>query len=166
MITKVCSKCNTELPITDYYTLKTKTGKTYTYNYCKKCHYRVTKPIAKKWRKDNPERWIKDVLNAQKLWKERQDGGIYLLQTTDGLYVGQTSCLKTRLAQHEQDQTVGIQALKKTKLLSVTVLKIENDEEKRLNLEKRYIKLLKPELNLMFNPDYKKTYRGSFSKKK
>ena len=166
MDTKICNKCDTEFPITEYYTIRQKNGNIYTYNYCKKCHYKVTKPIATKWRKDNPEKWIKDVLHAQKLWKKRQDGGVYLLQTTDGLYVGQTSCLKLRLAQHEQDQMVGIQSLKNTKLLSVTVLKIENDEKKRLSLEKRYIKLLKPELNLMFNPDYKRGYRNKYTKKK
>ena len=55
MTTKICTKCNTELPITEYYTIVNKKGRRYTYNYCRKCHYsKMTKHTAAKWRKQNP----------------------------------------------------------------------------------------------------------------
>lgn len=153
MNTKTCTKCNSDLPLTEYYVIK-KTG--YMYNYCKQCHYKMTKPKAKAWREKYPERWLQDVAKAQKDWRERLDGGVYLLVTTDGLYVGQSSMLQYRLNQHIRDAKVGIQKLKNTKLLYTRILEIENDEEKRIFLEKKYIRLLKPELNFEYNDMFKK----------
>lgn len=154
METKVCIECNKDLPLSEYYIVK-KTG--YQYRYCKKCHYKKTKPIAKQWRKENPERWINDVKKAHKAWNSRQDGGVYLLVTTDGLYIGQSNNLKLRLRQHEDGHPIGIEQVKNTKLLYSSVLEIENDPDKRLRIEKRYIKKLKPELNLEHNPNFTRT---------
>lgn len=112
-----------------------------------------TKPIAAQWREDFPQRWLKDVKKAHAAWRSRLDGGIYLLVTTDGLYVGESSQLKLRLQQHTRGDNFGIEVMKNTKLLQTHILEIENDTEKRKKLEKKYIKMIKPDLNIEHNSE-------------
>lgn len=162
MDTKVCTHCNKELPIDDYYLIK-KTG--YRYGYCKKCHYKKTKPIAKKWRKDNRKRWNKDVIKATKAMWSRDRKGVYLLVTTKGLYIGATNKLKARIQQHSS-KTKGNVGYYGAKVLFSFVLAYEDNKRKRLDLERKYIEKYQPKLNQMYtkgfeffgrkgNPNYK-----------
>jgi len=152
METKVCTKCNTEKSIEEYYQIK-KSG--YTYNYCKKCHYsKMTKATSKRWRKANPKRWIEDVSKAQKAMWGRQREGVYLLLTTKGLYVGQTDKYESRLNQHRFSNFKGNMKYKGAKILYTTLLEQVKDKDQRLEREKYWIQKLKPALNKQFNPDW------------
>ncbi len=165
MDTKVCTKCNTEKSIEEYYQIK-KTG--YIYSYCKKCHYyKMTKATAKRWRKDNPERWIKDVSKAQKAMWGRQREGVYLLLTTKGLYIGQTDKYEARIHQHRSSNFKGNMKYKGAKILYNTLLEEITDRQERLDREKFWIKKLKPNLNKMFNDNWEKEKRvgGKYIKK-
>tara|TARA_R110000796_G_scaffold28589_4_gene78037 strand:- start:598 stop:1104 length:507 start_codon:yes stop_codon:yes gene_type:complete len=168
MESKVCTKCNKNLAISEYYTITSKYGSTYTYNYCKKCHYtHSTKAIAKKWRKDNKERWHVDVKKATKAYHGRQSKGVYLLVTTKGLYIGATDKFESRIQQHRTSNFGGNMKFKGAKVLYATLVQEVNDRKERLEAEKRWIKKLRPSLNLVFNSDYKKESKigGKYIKK-
>lgn len=151
MSTRTCSKCSNTKPISDYYTITNKkSGKVYTYNYCKFCHYhKATKHTAKVWRENNPKKWIKDVQAAQKAMYARDKKGVYILVTTKGLYVGASSKVKSRVQQHrlKHPGSVGYVG---AKILFWWILKEESDKRKRLNFERKYIENLQPHLNTMY----------------
>ena len=166
METKICTKCSKELPITDYYTIKSKTQREYTYSYCKKCHYsKLTKHTAKRWRKDNKKRWYADVKKAQQAMFDRQREGVYLLVTTKGLYIGQTDKYKHRIHQHKHSQFKGNMKHKGAKVLFHYLLEEIYDKQERLEREKFWIDKLRPALNKQFNPSYQKLFHGSYIKK-
>lgn len=68
---KICSICGEEKPLDDYYSIeqesKTKGRYTYYFPYCKECN----KKKSTKWRKANPEKYIKSIRKDQ-LKPERQ----------------------------------------------------------------------------------------------
>jgi len=165
MATKICTKCGTSKPNSEYYTITNKkTGKQYTYTYCKKCHYeKMTKHTAKKWRKDNPDAWLKAVHKAQQAFFRRQKKGVYLLVTDKGLYVGSTDKLTSRIAQHKQTQPGNIGA-KGAKILYTKLLAEEDNRIERLKIEKKWIKTLQPALNQLHTDKYQ-TYFQLQSKK-
>lgn len=168
METKICSKCSKNLPITDYYTIKTKRRKDYTYSYCKFCHYsKMTKHTSKKWRKENPKQWKEDVVKAQKAMYKRQREGVYLIVSTKGLYIGQTDKYEHRIQQHRTSNFKGNVKHKGAKVLFATLLVEEYDPVKRREIESKYIKLLRPALNKRDNPDWEKEKRvgGKYIKK-
>ena len=157
MQTKKCTKCYTDKPLSDYYTLTNKkTGRQYTYSYCKKCHYeKMTKHTAAKWRKDNPDAWLKAVHKAQTAYFLRQPKGVYLLNTNKGMYVGSSDKLTSRIHQHKNTRFKGNVGYKGAKILSSRILVEEQDRTKRLKLEKEWIKKLQPELNMLHTDKYK-----------
>jgi predicted GIY-YIG superfamily endonuclease/ribosomal protein L40E len=166
METKICTKCGKNLPITEYYTIKSKYAKTYTYNYCRKCHYeKMTKHTAHKWRKDNPKRWSKDVQKAQQAMFGRDRKGVYLLVTTKGLYVGSTDKYEHRIKQHRNSDFKGNMKHKGAFVIYAILLEEIDSKRKRLQREKYWIAKLRPRLNIVYNPDYQKTYLGSYEKK-
>ncbi len=164
MESKVCSKCDTEKSLDQYYLIK-KTG--YVYSYCKKCHYSLTKPTAKKWRKKFPDRWKQDVRKAQKDMWDRQREGVYLLITSKGLYIGQTDKYESRIHQHRHSNFNGNMKYKGAKIFYATLLEEINNREERLDREKYWIKKLKPNLNKMYNDDWvrEKKQGGKYVKK-
>jgi predicted GIY-YIG superfamily endonuclease len=167
MDAKICTKCDTDKPIEDYYTIVNKNGTQYTYNYCKKCHYsKLTKHTAKKWRKANPERWKQDALRANMAFRERQTAGVYLIFTDKGLYVGHSNAIPQRIKQHKTSNEPGHCKGKGAKYYHHIVLAEEDNYYKRCKLEKQYIQLLKPELNKMYNPDWvKRGYKLPYEKR-
>jgi len=155
METKICSICNKELPIDQYYVIYSKKqNKDYTYNYCKACHYVKTKPIAKKWREENREQWNQDVKNALKAMFNRDLKGVYMLITNKGLYIGQTDKFRHRVHQHKNPNFKGNVAFKGAKILQSVLLEEIDDTKKRKQREKYWIKKFKPELNIHYNDDY------------
>ena len=167
METKICSKCGKEFPIDHYYTIKDKkTGKVkYRYNYCRADHYKMTKPTAKKWRKQNPEQWKKDVRKSLHAMFERDRKGVYLLVTTKGLYVGSTDKYKHRILQHRNSDFKGNCKYEGAVVLFSFMLEQIDSKRKRLQREKYWIAKLRPRLNKVHNPDYHKTYLGGYEKK-
>lgn len=166
MNTKVCTKCNTEKPITEYYTIKNKWG-VYTYNYCKHCHYhKMTKHTAAEWRVNNPERWQKDVTNALRAHRGRMSKGVYLIVTNKGLYVGKSSCIELRINQHKISNRRGCIGYYGAKYLFHIILQHEENAYKRTKLEKYWIQKLKPSLNKQHHPDWQKVYNGGYKRKK
>ena len=156
MNTKVCTKCSTKKPNSEYYSITNKkTGKQYTYSYCKKCHYeKMTKETAKKWRKNNPDAWLKAVHKAQRAYFSRQKQGVYLLVTNKGLYVGASDKLTSRIHQHKNTKYKGNVGYKGAKILYTKVLAEEKDYYKRLQIEKEWIKKLQPALNQLHTDKY------------
>lgn len=170
METKVCSKCGKDLPLSEYYVIKangTTRKKDYVYPYCKKDHYKMTKPIAKKWRKKYPKRWKEDVSKAQKAMFGRQREGVYMLVTTKGMYIGQTDKYEHRINQHRNNDFKGNVKHKGAKVLFHTLIVEESNRKRRLEIEKFWINLLKPALNKVSNPDWEREKRvgGKFIKK-
>ena len=164
METKICNKCNKNLPLDQYYVIK-KTG--YLYGYCKQCHYhKMTKATAKRWRKDNKDRWLIDVRKAQKAMWKRDKQGVYLLITSKGLYVGQTDKYQARINQHRNSEFPGNMKAKGAKVYYATLLIEEKNRDKRLKLEAKWIKKLRPNLNQVYNPDYERKSRGGEYTKK
>ena len=148
--TKKCTKCS-QLKDTDDYYVVAKTG--YVYPYCKKCHYGMTKPTAKRWRKNNKKRWSEDVYKAQRAMFRRDKKGVYLVVTDKGMYVGQTDKYKNRMWQHKNSNFPGNIKHKGANIISSILLVEENDYNKRRALEKVWIRTLRPTLNLLHNPD-------------
>ena len=147
MTTKICSKCNKDLPLDNYYTIVNKRGKNYTYTYCRKCHYsKMTKATAARWRKNNPERWRKDAHKALRAWYGRMNKGVYCLITTKGLYIGATDKVRARVAQHKANFPGNVGS-RGAKILFWFILEKESNRKKRFEKEQKWIKLLKPSLN-------------------
>lgn len=153
METQICTKCSTEKPLSEYYILKSKTGgKDYLYKYCKKCHYhKMTKKTAKKWRQDYPDKWRHASKMSQRAWLGRQDAGVYLIFTTKGLYVGQSDHIKSRIQEHKLSKRKGCIGYYGAKYLFHVVLEYEDNKKRRLEIEKSYITILKPKLNIRHN---------------
>jgi len=168
METKICTKCNKDLPLTEYYTIRNKNSKDYTYLYCRKCHYsKMTKATSEKWRKENPKRWSEDVMKATKAMFKRHREGVYLIVSTKGLYIGSTDKYEHRIYQHRNSNFKGNVKYKGATVLYSTLLVEESDPVKRLKIEKKYIELLRPALNKRDNPDWEKEKRvgGKYIKK-
>lgn len=51
-----CSKCHVALPATTEYFYKKARGKYGLFAHCKECHCAMTRPNAKQWNKDHPEK--------------------------------------------------------------------------------------------------------------
>lgn len=152
MTTKICTKCNQELPIKEYYTIINKKGRKYTYSYCRKCHYsKMTKHTAERWRKNNPERWRKDVHKSLRAWYSRMNKGVYCLVTTKGLYVGATDKVRARVAQHKSNFPGNV-ASKGAKIIFWFILEKESNRKKRFEKEQKWIKWLNPSLNEKTGP--------------
>jgi len=168
METRVCSKCGIEKPISEYYTIKQKKQKDYTYKYCSRCHYsKMTKKTSKRWREQNPKKWNKASLKAQHAFLNRQTQGVYLLFTTKGLYVGQTSHIRSRIYQHKTySNSKGNVGGKGAKVLSWMVLEKEENYYRRKLAEAKWIKRLNPALNKVHNTNYKKQGKGGIYVKK
>lgn len=155
MTTKICSKCDKDLPLDNYYTIVNKRGKNYTYTYCRKCHYsKMTKATAARWRKQNPERWRKDAHKALRAWYGRMNKGVYCLITTKGLYIGATDKVRARVAQHKANFPGNVGS-KGAKILFWFILEKESNRKKRFEKEQKWIKLLKPSLNGKTGPKTK-----------
>jgi len=119
----------------------------------------MTKHTSKKWRKDNPKRWSEDVVKATKAMFERHREGVYLIVSTKGLYIGQTDKYEHRIYQHRNSNFKGNVKYKGAKVLFATLLVEEYDPVKRREIEKKYIQLLRPALNIAANPDWEKEKR-------
>jgi len=162
METQDCTKCGETKPLEDYYTIKHKNQKWYTYKYCKKCHYsKMTKKTSLQWREKNPDKWNKAAAKAQRDYLNRQSSGVYLLFTTKGLYVGQTSHIRSRIYQHK-NYAKGNVMDKGGKVISWIVLAYEDNYYQRRKLEKKWIERLQPALNIQFNKNSKIV--GTFKK--
>lgn len=149
METKTCTKCNETKPITDYYQVTNKKlGTTYRYNYCKKCHYKQSKPTQKKWREENPNRWYQLVRSAQKAYDERQPSGIYLITTKKGLYVGQTDSFGRRKKEHKLSSNKNSATYKGDGIISMVLIEEVPDRKLRQERETYWIQTLQPELNV------------------
>lgn len=155
---RICSKCSELKHIEDYYTVTSKkTGSTYTYKYCKKCHYKLTKPNRKKWMKENPDQGRKLSTKAVREYRRRGTPGIYLIQTNKGSYVGQSSSIEYRMTQHKGGGETSVEYMKNVEMISHTILEVVPDRKKRQKREAYWIGLLRPELNIRSNPDKKET---------
>jgi len=166
MESKICNKCNQDKPISEYYRIEKKNGGYYEYKYCKKCHYeKMTKHTSERWRKQNPQAWLKAVHKAQRDYWSRQKKGVYLLVTDIGLYVGASDKLTSRILQHTYNYGGNV-ASKGAKILYHKILAEESDRNKRLKLEKKYIKLLQPALNQMHTDKYKTHFQLNNPRKK
>lgn len=146
---KHCSKCGTGYPPDHYYTVTNKkTGSVYTYHYCRKCHYKKTKPIREQWAIDNPERLHKLQYKATRKHLDQQVAGVYMIQTSKGVYIGESDHVKFRISQHRSENQYGSMAGRKAKILQWHIIEEINDKKERLKREKYYIKLLQPVLNV------------------
>jgi len=155
MTTKICSKCDKDLPLDNYYTIVNKRGKNYTYTYCRKCHYsKMTKHTSAKWRKDNPKEWRQAVHKSLYAWYGRMNKGVYCLITTKGLYIGATDKVRARVAQHKANFPGNVGS-KGAKILFWFILEKESNRKKRFEKEQKWIKLLKPSLNGKTGPKTK-----------
>ena len=153
---KICSKCSELKDRSEYYTvLNKKTGHVYEYKYCKRCHYNMTKPTRKVWMKNNPEKGKKLQTKAVQMMRERGTPGIYAIQTSGGLYVGMSSSCEYRINQHRSTGAISVQNAKGVEYISSQILEVVPNREKRKKREKYWINLLRPELNIRFNPDVK-----------
>ncbi len=168
MQSRVCTKCNTEKPESEYYAiLNKKTGNIYNYKYCKKCHYStLTKHTAKKWREDNPNRWLKAVNKAQHSYFDRQKAGVYLLITDKGTYVGASDKITSRVSQHKSSKRGGNVAFKGATVIEHRVLEEIEDRDERLKRERYWIEKLQPDLNVMYTDKWKPNFLVNNPKKK
>ena len=163
---KQCNKCLEVKPLDMYYTvLNKKTGHTYTYNYCSKCHYKMTKPARKQWMKENPERGKQLQTKAMKMMRERGTPGIYAIQTDKGLYVGQSTSCEYRISQHKSTGAISIQTAKDCKFISGQILEVVENKSKRNKQERYWVETLRPELNVRLNPDKVETRNRKKNKK-
>ena len=152
METRQCSKCSEVKPIEEYYTIYNKktNQKPYTYRYCKKCHYKMTKKNRQVWVKNNPKKAKKVVAKAMKYWRDRCTAGIYLIYTDIGRYIGSSDSIELRIAQHQSPNQRGGITQKGAKFLRYEILELEDRPKIRLRKEKKYIKTLQPELNIVW----------------
>lgn len=152
--TKQCSKCLEVRSLGQYYTVTSKkTGYTYTYNYCSKCHYQMTKPTRERWVEENPEQARKLNTRAAKMMRERGTPGVYIIQTNKGSYVGQSTSCEYRIGQHKSTGNHSIQGMKNCKFISGQILETVESKSKRAKRERYWVELLRPELNIRLNPD-------------
>ncbi len=145
---KHCSICGVGYPHEHYYTVTNKQGKTYTYNYCRKCHYQKTKPVRAQWVKDNPKRATKLQTKATRNYIDKMKAGVYLIQTDKGCYVGHSDHVKFRLIQHKSHTQFSVERTKNAKILHWVMLEEIDDVKKRKEREKYWIKKLEPTLNI------------------
>lgn len=145
--TQECNKCGAVHPISHYYTITQKNGTLYTYKYCRTCHYKKTKPVRAQWVKDNHRRTMELQLKATTKHLNSQKGGVYLIKTDIGDYVGHSKHLKYRISQHNSYTQLATATAKGGKILSFEVLEYIEDRELRKEREKYWIRKLKPALN-------------------
>ena len=149
---KECSKCKKVKDITEYYVQRNKkTGNQWPYNYCKACHYLMTKPNRAKWGEKNPNKLRKANNKAMRDYRDRMVAGVYLLYTTLGTYVGQSESIRWRVMLHQWGSSAGNVGYKGAEILDYIVLEEVEDREKRKEREKYYIKKLRPDLNVQHN---------------
>tara|TARA_B100000902_G_scaffold389079_1_gene435654 strand:+ start:2472 stop:2936 length:465 start_codon:yes stop_codon:yes gene_type:complete len=145
--TQECNICGAVHPISHYYTITQKNGTLYTYKYCRTCHYKKTKPIREQWIVDNHERTMELQLKATMKHLSKQKGGVYLIKTNIGDYVGHSKHLKYRISQ-QNSFSQNLSVVKKGgKILGYEVLEYVEDREERKEREKYWIRKLKPALN-------------------
>ena len=111
----------------------------------------MTKHTSARWRKQNPERWRKDVHKSLRAWYSRMNKGVYCLITTKGLYVGATDKVRARIAQHKSNFPGNV-ASKGAKILFWFILEKESNKKLRHQKEQKWIKWLKPSLNEKTGP--------------
>lgn len=145
---KICSKCGVGYPHDHYYTITNKYGKTYTYNYCRKCHYKITKSKREQWVKDNPKRATKLQTKATRNYIDKMKAGVYLIQTDKGCYVGHSDHVRFRIIQHKSHTQFSVERTKNAKILHWVILEEIDDLETRREREKYWIKKLEPTLNI------------------
>ena len=146
-----CTKCFKFKPWSSYN--KSKSGKNGHYSQCKEC----TNTLNKKWR----DKAIKDGYfvnyyknNAEKIKSivvkhlDNQPGGVYLISTTIGRYVGQSQNMTHRVCDHMIPSNFKSPVTKEN-FIEWEVLEYIEDKEYRLQRERYYINKLKPELNLL-----------------
>jgi len=151
METKRCTKCSEVKSISEYYLAKNKkTGNQWHYNYCKACHYLMTKPNRVKWGSSNPEKLKKANNKAMRDYRDRHTAGVYLLHTTKGTYVGQSESIEWRTILHKYN-TGGNVGGKGAEILSYVILEEIENRAKRMEREKYYIRKLRPDLNVQYN---------------
>ena len=144
METRTCSKCKVLQPIENYYVYN-KTG--YVYTWCKKCHYKTTKLIRKQWVEDYPEKARRISKITQRAFIDRQVGGVYLMETTKGIYIGEGKSIPQRLQQHLSLKMRGPLADHNAEFISLTILEEVDDKKERVRKKMEYIELLQPSLN-------------------
>jgi len=147
---KQCTKCSKMLPEDNYYTVNNKKyNSSYTYKYCKKCHYsKATKATAKRWREDNKEEWKQLSAEHGRRYRGKLQGGVYMVITDKGIYIGQTAHLRLRIKQHRRpDDKTGVCNWTDSKYLTSLIIKESNDKKERERLERFWIRALKPGLN-------------------
>ena len=125
-----CTKCGEYKPWSEYNKDKSKANG---YN----CQCRV---CSHKYMKANRERHLKVLRD----WRLRQPGGVYLITTREGRYVGQSNHMHARVIIHPSDKTSPCLG---KEVLEWEVLEYIEDSVLRLQREKYWIKKLDPELN-------------------
>lgn len=144
METKTCSDCRQNLPIEQYYVYK---RKGYVYNWCKKCHYKKTKPTRQRWVREYPDKARKITAKAMRMYVDRCTPGVYLLETTKGNFIGHSKSIETRMVQITAEQTFFPLQLNTADLISYTILEVIEEKDKREERKQYYIDLLQPSLN-------------------
>ena len=61
---------------------------------------KATKHTAKKWREDNKEEWKQLSAEHGRRYRGKLQGGVYMVITDKGIYIGQTAHLRLRIKQH------------------------------------------------------------------
>jgi predicted GIY-YIG superfamily endonuclease len=107
----------------------------------------MTKPIRKKWVKENPDRIRQLQYKASMKWLKKLPGGVYLIQTDKGLYVGQSEHVKWRISQHKHSNQFSVTKTMNANILSWVMLEAIEDPDLRRERELYWIKKLQPELN-------------------
>lgn len=144
MGTKTCSDCRQNLPIEQYYVYK---KKGYTYNWCKQCHYKRTKPLRERWVIEYPDKARKVTANAMRMYVDRCTPGVYLLETTKGNFIGHSKSIETRMVQITAEQTLFPLQIKAADLISYTILEVIEDKQERSKRKEYFIDLIQPSLN-------------------
>lgn len=143
MVTKVCKRCDKDLPIEEYYI----GTHGWIYGSCKACHYKKTKPIRKDWVKVNKKRANKLMLKAMNAWSNRCTPGVYLMETDKGMFVGASNAIEKRMFQQKCPKQPGPLTANNAKLISYTILEEVRERDERLQRWKYWIDVLKPSLN-------------------
>jgi len=146
--TQECNICGAEHPLDHYYTITQKNGNFYRYKYCRTCHYHKTREPRKNFAKKYPKRMMKLQSQATRRHLDNQTAGVYLMETTIGLYVGHSSHVKFRISQHNSDSHPHSLIHKGGELIRWILLEEVDDYELRREREKYWIRKLKPALNI------------------
>lgn len=145
--TQECNICGAVHPLDHYYTITQKNGKLYRYKYCRTCHYHKTIEPRKTFKKKYPKRLTKLQSQATRRHLDKQTAGVYLMETTLGLYVGHSSHIKFRISQHKNLTHPHSIVTKGGEVLNWVMLEEIDDYDLRREREKYWIRKLKPALN-------------------